>query len=94
LAWDSFFHLKPEDQRDVFRVFGAHAAENCVLMFNAGTGYGERIGSYRGDPLYHASLDPAEYGRLLAAFRFKLLDHIVEDPLAGGRTVWLARKSH
>jgi SAM-dependent methyltransferase len=94
LAWDSFFHLKPEDQRDVFRVFGAHAAENCVLMFNAGTGYGERFGSYRGDPLYHASLDPAEYGRLLAAFGFKLLDHIVEDPLAGGRTVWLARKSH
>ena len=78
----------------MFDVFSAHAAENCVLMFNAGPSHGEGIGSNRGDPLYHASLDPAEYGHLLASFGFELIDHEVEDLLAGGRTVWLARKSH
>jgi hypothetical protein len=78
----------------MFEVFSAHAAENCVLMFNTGPGHGESIGFYGGDPLYHASLDAAEYTHLLASFGFVLIDQAVEDPLAGGRTVWLARKSH
>jgi SAM-dependent methyltransferase len=94
LAWDSFFHLRPEDQRRMFGVFSAHAAENCMLMFNTGPRHGESIGSYGGDPFYHASLDSAEYADLLASFGFELIDHTIEDPLAGGRTVWVAQKSH
>ena len=62
-------------------------------MFNTGAVYGERIGSYRGDPLYHASLDAAEYEYLLLAFGFEIIDHTIEDPRAGGRTVWLARRN-
>lgn len=92
LAWDSFFHLKPDDQRGMLAVFAAHAAKSAILMFNSGPGYGESVGSYRGDPLYHASLDAAEYEQLLAASGFEVMDHIVEDPKAGGRTVWLARR--
>jgi hypothetical protein len=92
LAWDSFFHLKPDDQRGMFAVFSMHAAKAATLMFNTGPMHGEAIGSYRGDPLYHASLDAAEYEHLLAAFGFELVDHIAEDPQAGGRTVWLARR--
>lgn len=93
LAWDSFFHLKPDDQRRMFAVFAAHAGEAAILMFNTGPAFGEAIGSYRGDPLYHASLDPTEYQRLLVANRFEVVDHVVEDPKAGGRTVWLARRT-
>ncbi|HET7803908.1 MAG TPA: class I SAM-dependent methyltransferase [Pseudolabrys sp.] len=93
LAWDSFFHLKPDDQRRMFAVFAAHAERAAMLMFNTGPAYGEAIGSYRGDPLYHASLDAAEYERLLAANGFEVVDHVVEDPKAGGRTVWLACRS-
>jgi hypothetical protein len=63
-----------------------------MLMFNTGPAHGEGIGSYRGDPLYHASLDAAEYERLLAAHDLEVVDHVVEDPKAGGRTVWLARR--
>lgn len=91
LAWDSFFHVKHDDQRLMFDVFAAHAAPGAVLMFNAGPAHGEGVGSYRGDPLYHASLDPAEYARLLDRNRFDILAHVVEDPNAGGRTAWLAR---
>ena len=91
LAWDSFFHLKPDDQRKMFAVFAAHAGEAALLMFNTGPSHGEGIGSYRGDPLYHASLDPDEYERLLAAHGFEVVDHTVGDRNAGGRTVWLAR---
>ncbi len=93
LAWDSFFHLKPDDQRAMFAVFAAHAGPGAILMFNSGPAFGEAIGSYRGDPLYHASLDPAEYRELLARHGFDLVEHRAEDPLAGGRTAWLARAS-
>ena len=92
LAWDSFFHLKPDDQRGMFSVFAAHAGKSTLLMFNTGPTSGEGIGSYRGDPLYHASLDAAEYERLLDLSGFEIIDHTVEDPKAGGRTVWLLRR--
>ena len=91
LAWDSFFHLTPGDQRHMFEVFAKHSGSRSVVMFNTGSAYGEAVGSYRGDPLYHASLDPAEYKRLLDEIGFSVIAHIVEDPEAGGRTVWLAQ---
>lgn len=92
LGWDSFFHLEPDDQRRMFAVFAAHASNSAVLMFNTGPAYGEAIGTYRGDPLYHASLDAVEYRALLARFGFEVTAHVVEDLQAGGRTVWLARR--
>ena len=58
LAWDSFFHLRREDQRRMFRIFAAHADADGILMFNAGPSEGEALGWYRGDPLYHASSTP------------------------------------
>jgi hypothetical protein len=73
-------------------VFAAHAGDTAILMFNSPR-YGEAIGSYRGDALYHASLDASEYVDLLSASGFGVVEHIVEDPKAGGRTVWLARRS-
>jgi len=90
-AWDSYFHLAPDDQRAMFPIFAAHAAPAAILMFNTGPAFGEGIGAYRGDPLYHASLDAAEYTALLARHRFEVVEHCVEDRRAGGRTVWVAR---
>jgi hypothetical protein len=91
LAWDSFFHLCDEDQRKMFAVFAAHAVADAVLMFNAGPAKGEAIGSYRGDPLYHASLDPSDYEALLVGAGFELIEHSVNDLASGGRVFWLAR---
>ncbi len=91
LAWDSFFHLKPDDQRRMFEVFARHSAAPAILMFNAGPAFGEAIGSYRGDSLYHASLEPTEYEAQLDRIVFKILAHTIEDRAAGGRTAWLAR---
>jgi SAM-dependent methyltransferase len=94
LAWDSFFHLRHKDQEAMFRVFAAHAAPAAILMFNAGPSHGEAIGAYRGDRLYHASLDAFEYDALLANFGFELIEHSINDPSAGGRIFWLARAVH
>src|SRR5450631_2587271 len=61
LAWDSFFHLSPTDQRKMFPIFMDHAAPRSSLMFTSGTSHIEAMGEFRGEPLYHASLDPSEY---------------------------------
>ena len=91
LAWDSFFHLCPDDQRRMFPIFRQHAAPRAALMFTSGPAHGEAIGSYNGEPLYHASLDAAEYRTLLRANGFEVVAHVVEDPACGGHTVWLAQ---
>lgn len=90
LAWDSFFHLTQAEQRAMFAVFAAHVEEGGALMFTSGPRSGEAIGSYHGEPLYHASLDPEEYRCLLAAHGFDVIDHVAEDSTCGGHTVWLA----
>ena len=91
LGWDSFFFLRHDDQRKMFKLFAAHAAPSAYLMFNTGTQHGEKIGAYRGEPLYHATLDTDEYAALLDQSAFDVVSHAVEDPQAGGRTVWLAQ---
>lgn len=92
VAWDSFFHLSPEDQRAMFPIFRAHAAPRAPLLFTSGPRHGEAIGSFRGEPLYHASLDPTEYRALLDANGFSVVRHVIEDPACGGHTVWLAQR--
>jgi SAM-dependent methyltransferase len=91
LAWDSFFHLCYDDQRQMFPVFRQHAAPDAALMFTSGPVHGEAIGSFGGEPLYHASLDPAEYRSLLDQNGFRVVSHVVEDPDCGGHTIWLAQ---
>ncbi|EIZ79412.1 methyltransferase [Novosphingobium sp. Rr 2-17] len=90
LAWDSFFHLSPQDQRDTIPRFQAHAAPGAALMFTSGDAEGEAIGELEGDPLYHGSLDPEEYRSLLATAGFTVIAHTVKDPACGHRTIWLA----
>lgn len=91
VAWDSFFHLDADAQRRMFLIFRAHAAPRALLLFTSGPGAGEAIGDLCGEPLYHASLDAAEYRELLAAIGFDVLVHRLEDPDCGGHTVWLAQ---
>ncbi|MCB1448454.1 MAG: class I SAM-dependent methyltransferase [Rhizobiaceae bacterium] len=93
IAWDSFFHLAAHDQRPMFPVFAAHARPGAPLMFTSGPARGEAIGSFGGEPLYHASLDPDEYRALLAENGFEVLVFKAEDADCGGHSVWLARKT-
>lgn len=92
LAWDSFFHLCFDDQRRMFPIFRDHASLGAALMFTSGPAQGEVIGELGGEPLYHASLDPAEYRSLLDRNGFHVVSHMVEDPDCGGHTIWLAQR--
>jgi SAM-dependent methyltransferase len=93
IAWNSFFHLSHQDQRRMFPVFRAHAGVGAALLFTTGPSHGEAIGSYRGEPLYHASLAAAEYRSLLDENGFAVVMHVAEDPACRGHTVWLARRA-
>jgi hypothetical protein len=77
----------------MFPLFAAHASPGAVLMFTSGSGAGEAIGEYRGEPLYHASLDPAEYEHLLERNGFSLVAHVIDDADCGYHTIWLARSA-
>lgn len=90
IAWDSFFHLARDDQRAMFEVFARHANDGAALMFTSGTRDGEVTGTLEGEPLYHASLAPSEYRRLLERFGFRVERYVADDPDCGGHTVWLA----
>lgn len=91
IAWDSFFHLSQEQQRLMFATVKEHAAPNAALMFTSGPSRGEAMGVYKGEPLYHASLDEAEYRALLSANGFGVVAHVIDDPDCGHHTVWLAQ---
>ncbi len=91
VAWDSFFHLSPDDQRRMFPIFRTHAAPRAALMFTSGPEHGVAMGTFEGEPLYHASLSSAEYRALLAGNGFDVVAHVVEDPSCGRHTIWLAQ---
>ncbi|MBO0940066.1 class I SAM-dependent methyltransferase [Fibrella sp. HMF5335] len=94
LAWDSFFHLNHDDQRRMFAVFRHHAAAGAALLFTSGPAHGTAIGNYQGEPLYHASLDSDAYHHHLREHGFTVVDHVIEDPACGYRTVWLAKQDN
>ncbi|OTH00210.1 class I SAM-dependent methyltransferase [Acinetobacter sp. ANC 4973] len=92
LAWDSFFHLTPNDQRQMFSQFTRFAQQGTALMFSSGPSHGEAIGDLFGDALYHASLAPEEYTALLNDHGFQVIKMVAEDVECTGHTVWLAQK--
>lgn len=50
LAWDSFFHLTPVDQRKMLSLFQTLTLPGSSLMFTSGPFYGVAMGTYRGEP--------------------------------------------
>jgi SAM-dependent methyltransferase len=92
LAWNSFFHLNADDQRGMFPRFASAALPGAPLMFTSGTAEGEAIGSWCGEPLYHASLAETEYEMLLTSNGFSVEAFRAKDPDCGGLTVWLATR--
>jgi cyclopropane fatty-acyl-phospholipid synthase-like methyltransferase len=91
IAWHSFFHLSPEDQRKMFKIFESHLKPNGILLFTTGPDAGEVWSNNGGESLYHASLSSVEYMQFLEKFGFEVLLHKIEDPQCKCATVWLTR---
>ena len=92
IAWDSFWHLSPDDQRRTMAIFRTHARPHAALMFTSGRTSGESVGTLGGEPLYHASLDETEYRALLNSHGFDVVAHETDDPVYNLHTMWIASR--
>jgi len=93
VAWSSLFHLEPEMQEKLIRRIAIWLRPGGVALFNSGPDRGVRIGAFEGEPLYHASLSPAEYRAIFAHGGLVEIAHKSEDPDCGGMTVWLVGRA-
>lgn len=92
IAWDSFFHLAPDDQRLTLGRMAAHLAPGGSLLFTVGPKAGEAVGKVGQSPVYHASLSPAQYAGALEALGLRLTGFLAEDPECDSHSVMMARK--
>lgn len=92
IAWDSLFHLRPEEQAEMLAKAAVWLEPGGALLFNTGSARDETVGCQFGEELYHASLAPAEYRALFAAHELIEVAFASHDLTAGGRAIWLARK--
>ena len=93
VGWNSFFHLTPDEQRDVLVRIGRHLNPGAALMLTVGVEAGEVIGHVGGEVVYHASLAPDEYRAILGQQAVEVVEFVFEDPECAGQTVLLARKA-
>lgn len=91
IMWHSSFHLPAEDQRKLLGELTQYLNPSGYLLFTSGPEAGEAWGENNGENLYHASLSQTEYREILATAGFEVLSLDVEDPTAGGATVWFCR---
>lgn len=92
IAFNSFFHLEPGDQPAMFPRFAAHLRRGGVLFFTAGPDAAEITGEVGGHTVYHASLAPDHYRRLMDRNGLQVLDFVADDPACRGHTLWLAQR--
>lgn len=92
IAWNSFFHLTPDEQRAVLPRFANHLAPGGSLLLTVGPRHGEVTGTVGDEQVYHASLSPAEYATALEDCGLRLTGFLAEDPETNQHSVLMARK--
>lgn len=93
IAWDSFFHLTRDEQRATLPRLADHVVRGGGLLFTCGHEEGEVTGTVEGEPVFHASLSPAEYAEILAREGLQVERFVAEDPDCDFHTVCLARRT-
>ena len=92
IAWNSFFHLTPDEQRATLPRFAEHLNPGGRLLVTVGARAGEVTGTVGSEMVYHASLSPAEYANALEACGLLMTAFVAEDPGCGNHTILMAKK--
>lgn len=92
IAWHSFFHLTPDEQRSTLKKMADHLEEKGALMVTVGHEAGEVLGHVGHDEVYHSSLSYEEYEALLQSFNMKITRFSPLDDECDGSTILLAQK--
>jgi len=90
IAWDSFFHLDRDEQRELIPRLVRHLLPGGALLVTVGPEDGEAIGRVGDGAVFHASLSPAEYAERLDAVGLRIERFVANDPDCGGHSVMLA----
>ncbi len=90
ISWNAFFHLSRAEQRAAIPRLCAHVAPGGALLVTVGHQDGEVTGTVNGETVYHASLAPAEYDRVLRACGFKNILIVTEDASCDHHSIVLA----
>lgn len=91
IGWGSFFHLTQAEQRLALPRIARHLAPGGRLLLTVGPEAGETTGTVGGEPVYHASLSPAEYAAILSEVGAPVEAFRANDPECGCHTPLLAR---
>lgn len=92
VAWNSFFHLRPDEQRICIAHMARHVAPGGSLLVTVGHKAGEVSGTVGEEEVYHASLSPAGYATCLEDNGLRLTGFLAEDPETQQHSVLMARK--
>lgn len=92
VAWDSFFHLRPDEQRICIAHMARHLTPGGSLLMTVGPEAGEVSGTVGDEVVYHASLSPAGYASCLEENGLRLTGFLAEDPETDKHSVLMARK--
>ncbi|WP_170515232.1 class I SAM-dependent DNA methyltransferase [Ruegeria atlantica] len=93
VAWNSFFHLTADEQKDCIARMARHLRKGGMLMLTVGPSAGEEQGTVGGEPVYHASLSPAGYATCLEENGMIMTGFLAKDPETQSHTVLMARKN-
>lgn len=92
IAWNSFFHLTPDDQRTCIARIATHLRPGGSFLTTVGPRAGPVGGMVGDEAVYHASLSPADYASCLEANDLRLTGFMAEDPETQDHSVLMARK--
>ena len=92
IGWHSFFHLTRNEQRACLPRLAEHLSPGGVMMVTVGPEDGEVTGHVAGDLVYHASLAPTEYHRILTDLNLDILAFEADDAKTDHASILLARK--
>ena len=92
MAWNSFFHLTADEQREALPRIAAHVAPGGRFMATVGPGAGDVAGTVAGRTVPHSSLDLSEYAAILEREGMPIRRFTADDPDCNGHTVLLAQR--
>lgn len=93
VAWDSFFHLNRDEQREIIPRLAQHLLPGGAMLLTVGPDDGEALGQVGDGPVYHASLSPTEYASRLALVGLTVESFVANDPDCAGHSVLFAVSS-
>ncbi len=92
IAWNSFFHLTGDEQKDCIARMSRHLKPGGNLMLTVGPSAGEETGTVGDELVYHASLSPADYAVCLEENGLRMTGFLAKDPDTESHSVLMARK--